>query len=673
MGTKATQKIFLAETVDDLTGLLEQHRALKITPADLLVVALEPEVKVYCKENGWNYVDTLPFFNNDSHKQVLKKSHHLTTLIRENLSFAAEPPVNNLFIDSFIFYSRFYINNFLRAIEILKGIKNKYGNVRAYAYSKNQAPGQNARKAAKPNPFMTKGDRFVGSLTEKYFRANRLKILSYSGSPEPRREKSRSRAIENILRPLLRTLFIMKLKQLSRYHPVFATAPTYNLDRVCRDIQAQFHDVGAVSDLPGTLSPRGYLGLFLKELLKPVTGKAAGRQLAFVPVHLFNPGCPGDREKELQKIKQSYQKFASRCRREFVYEDCSFWDEFNRKVEADLLETLADMHETAAGQRTFLEYLKPKLVLSAASTAKSQSWARVSRSLGIPALVIPQKTLLVPADEYAGIEEYYIGRAQVNDIFVNAAAQSPLITKYLKWSGYKGNIIQTGNLVFARLDEGKRKEKRAAFLEQIGRGQDIKIILWAPSMKTRRSRRFFVIETIDELTSAMEEVFEIVSRMENIHLVFRIHPGDAITEEQIYKLLSVPDNVSVSSSGAFEDVLAAADLLLSFSSTAVQEALINFIPVLLYDRWNRYNHLNVAAAAGSIPSAMAAAYYIRKKEHLAHSIRRILERHAGKNVSRELFKDYVFTEDFSPGFFDFVGRCLDLDRKKESGGILEGR
>jgi hypothetical protein len=146
--------------------------------------------------------------------------------------------------------------------------------------------------------------------------------------------------------------------------------------------------------------------------------------------------------------------------------------------------------------------------------------------------------------------------------------------------------------------------------------------------------------------------------MEDVHLVFRIHPGDAITKEEIYKLLPVPSNVSVSDSGTFEDVLAAADLLLSFSSTAVQEALINYIPVLLYDRWNRYNHLGAAGVEDPAAPGIAAAYYVHEKDRLAQGIRWILDRHAGEKVSRELFKDYVYTDDRSPRFFDFVEQCL---------------
>ena len=650
-------KIFLAEIVHELTGFLEHCTHTGLKPSDFTIVSLEPEVKVLCREKGLTYVDTLPFFNTRSHQRVLEKSHELTTLIRNNLSINVEKDLETVFIDTFIFYSRFYINNFLWIVEILKGIHEKYGKFNAFVYSRAVKTGGGPQT----NPYMIKRDKFVASLTAKFCKQHELPVhvIEEENAPVVEEKKINDGMFHNIMKTLARMIFKMKLKKFSRFNTVFATVPSYNLDRVCGDIQVQFPGALAVTDLQGAISSKGYFRLFVKELLKLVTGKAIDKGLTSVPVHLFNTGGTSVRAAGLIKIKDSYNTFTSKFQEVFEYEDCSFWEEFNRKVETDLLNVLAGIYEAAEGQRCFLHYLKPKLVLSPVSTAWSQSWAQVSGSMGISSLVIPQKTLLVPSTEFARIEERYIGRAQVTETFENAAAQSPLVTKYLEWSEYKGNTLESGNLIFARLNPQKRKERREAFLKEIAAAPDTKIIVWAPSMKTRRSRRFYVLESIDELTSAMEDVFDVVSRMENVHLVFRIHPGDAITKDEIYKLFSVPSNVSVSDSGSFESVLAAADLLLSFSSTAVQEALINYIPILLYDKWKRYNHLDAPVVEAAAPTAIAAAYYVHKKEHLVGCIRWILDQHSVKDIPVEIFKDYAFIDDRLLHFFQFVEECFN--------------
>ncbi len=660
------KKIVIAEFARELDVFLEYCRNNGTDPTHFLILALEPRVKAAAKKKGMAVIDTLPFFNTNSHQRVLLRSHELTSLIDKNLSFEVEASVNKVLLDTFIFYSRFYINNYLWIIEVMKGIKEVYGREGAVEVFVVQpvASGGNAESSftGSGNPYLTKRDRFVHSLVEKYCRANgmRVEVIKETGPGAVVEKRERGRRTAAFLETAARKLMQWKLQRFSQFPVVFTAVTSYNLDRVCRDIQALFPGVLAVTDTRAPASAGGYLKLCLKELKKQFTGggvhfTGAGMHDPLIPVpipvQLFSP--KENRELDRVKIKEAYKKFAAIHQGQWIYENCPFRDEFARKVETDLLDSLAGLLDTIVRQRTFLEYLKPRLVISPVSTGEYQGWAEAARSLHIPALVIPQKTLVVPKDEIARIEERYIGRAQVTDTFTNVAAQSPLVTKYLKWAGYSGNIVETGNLIFARLND---REKMG------GKMAGKKVIVWAPSMKTRKSRRFYVLESIDELLSAMEDVFAVVSRMEDVHLIFRIHPGDAITKDEIYSLLPVPANVSVSDSGTFEEVLALADLLISFSSTAAQEALINHIPILLYDKWRRYNHLDAEEIKNGIPAGVAAVYYIAEKEHLLTGLKWILEAHTkeGEGVSPDIFKEYAFLDDAEKfaNFSNFVEECI---------------
>lgn len=651
------KKIFITEFAEELNRFREYCNKNGINISEILVVALEPQVKAVCKENGMDYIDTLPFFNTDSHKRVLTKSHELTTLIEENLSFPMGVFDKKVAVDTFIFYSRFYINNFLWILEVMKGIKEKYPRAEVFVYQKE---GHKHAFSWGTDPYLAKRDRFVGPLVETFCRENRLKVTVIKETDttpgKPLLDESDTR---RYLRAAARALLTRKLARLSRVPTVFIAAPSYNLDRVCRDIQSVFPHVRAVVDAPAALSRKGYLKLCLKELLNLLPWPRKPKPLTSIPFQVFRSEDFGEHQDWYYSVKNSYRELASAHAGQFVYENCSFWQEFDKKVHADLLIVICGLILTAFAQRVFLRCLKPKLVISPVCTGDYHSWAEVSRYIGIPALVIPQKALAAPANAFAKIEERYIGRAQVTDTFENAAAQSPLVTKYLKWSGYKGNMIESGNLIFARYDPGKREKRRKVFFEEIS--GDKKIIVWAPSMKTRKSRRFYVLETIDELTGAMEDVFAVVSRLEDVHLVFRIHPGDAITKEEIYSLLPVPANVTVSDTRGFEDVLALADLLISFSSTAVQEALINHIPVLLYDKWKRYNHLDAVGTKNGTPTKVSAAYYIDEKDHLASSIKWILEEHTTKKVPPGIFKEYAFLDNDEKfhNFLNFVEQCIE--------------
>ena len=219
-------------------------------------------------------------------------------------------------------------------------------------------------------------------------------------------------------------------------------------------------------------------------------------------------------------------------------------EELERKVNGDLMAHLESLKRFGAAQDLFLRHLKPRLILSPVSVDAYQGWAEAGTRIGVPTLVIPQKGLVAPEEADARVEQHYIGRAQVTDDFQAAAAQTTLVNDYLHWAGYKGTILRTGNLIFSRPAPEKRAEKRQLLAP--GVTDDTRIIVYAPSMKSRKSRRFFVLETLDELLASLTELVEAVSLMENVHLIVRIHPGEPIKKKEIEALLPVPANVSIS-------------------------------------------------------------------------------------------------------------------------------
>ena len=648
---KEPGKCILMEFSGDVRALEDYCRKHGIDLSEFLIIALQPEVKTYCREKRLNCTDTLPFFDNDSHRRASEKSHRLITLIREELRLDPGYPG---YMDTFVYYARFYLNNFVWIIEVLKGIKNRYGDIEIDVFEPEQV------EAGPGSPFLLKKDRFAGTLAERYCRANNLgfkRLIGVSPTVKPESTKTGG-TFHRLARRLTAAVFGRVLKKLSQSSRavVFITMPGYNLDRICREIRARFPGMPfhCVTSLNGPQTSAGYL----KRCVNGLRGRM-DKEIIPVPTAVFEKTAPGgDGERRLLTgLKNSFDAFMNRWGEEFVYENCSVKEAFYRKVSGDLCGHLAELYRTFTGQMKFLEYLKPKLSISPVSTGAYQTMAQCGKLLGIPSLVIPQKGLVAPKTAPAQIEQSYIGKAQVTEDFDYAAAQSPMVYDYLKWAGYKGTIIQTGNLIFSKVDRSKRKEKRELFLPGIG--EDKKIIVYAPSMKSRKSRRFYVLETLDELLSSIADVAAAVSGIEDAHLVVRIHPAEPVKRSEIETLIDLPSNVSVSDKGTFEDILTAAHLLISFSSTSIQEALLNRVPVVLYDKWKRYNHLEAPRVEDSIPRNLSAAYYIDEPGFLSSSLRWILDNHTGKETREELFKDYIYPGDYREKFYDFVKQCCE--------------
>ncbi|MEK7287923.1 MAG: hypothetical protein AAB091_05140, partial [Elusimicrobiota bacterium] len=91
----------------------------------------------------------------------------------------------------------------------------------------------------------------------------------------------------------------------------------------------------------------------------------------------------------------------------------------------------------------------------------------------------------------------------------------------------------------------------------------------------------------------------------------------------------------------FLEVMAMADLLISFSSTAIEEALQNDIPVLLYGCGGRYLHVHTDNVLPSAHCKPAAVYAVRKAGDLAPALRQIQEM-LDRGLDRSHFELYRF-------------------------------
>jgi len=112
----------------------------------------------------------------------------------------------------------------------------------------------------------------------------------------------------------------------------------------------------------------------------------------------------------------------------------------------------------------------------------------------------------------------------------------------------------------------------------------------ATTLKAGRSLRLNITETLDEYLAGLTGLIEAVNQMDNVRLMIRPHPVCDLSNEELLGLLPSCARMTIYREGSFSEVLAKADLLVSYSSTCIEEALQNNIPVVLFDLWKRYNH-----------------------------------------------------------------------------------
>ena len=149
-------------------------------------------------------------------------------------------------------------------------------------------------------------------------------------------------------------------------------------------------------------------------------------------------------------------------------------------------------------------------------------------------------------------------------------AQTELAYSYLKNITKKKNILKTGNLIFS---------------SGISKGR--KNFLYAVTSRDFNNTHFFGIETFYEFFDNLKFLNN-YSKKNNLKIIVKLHPGVMYLNKELshfFKDLYF-------STDDIKKLLENSKAVISFSSTVIEDALNLKIPVILLDRWKRYNHFS---------------------------------------------------------------------------------
>ena len=439
----------------------------------------------------------------------------------------------------------------------------------------------------------------------------------------------------------LRTMtgrYLKGLRSVAGKKSVLVAMAGYHLDRLACEMPEQQSDlIPLVLDCDARPT---------RPTLEKATAKLLDQDSARFPLRVFLRCFQTEafREKAAGKAemtKASVHGALERCSGLCEYRGVSFYEELHEKILQGFVPLVVSLCRQGHALGRMLDHVKPSVVISPVSVAAYHLLGIQCRARNIPAMVIPHKTLVTPKNGIEQIEETHIARAQIGTECAYVAAQSPFAAKYCERSGYSGEVVNTGPLTWSRVNEKRRGEVREAFFGRSAKGGGV--VLYVPSMKSRASCRFHVVETLDEIFSSMSDIVHAVRELPGARLVVRLHPGGAIEAEDIRTLIDMDDSVVIHNRGPFEDALALADVVVSYSSTATEEALFNRIPLVLYDKWRRYNHLSAPEWQQDMHQGPSPAYYISAPTMLAEALRRILRNKiSGRVPCEEAARKYSY-------------------------------
>lgn len=642
--TLMPSKVYLVESLAEAQCLADHLVAHVTEPHDVLVVGLDPSARAFLMSKGVDCADTLPFFDNASHARAALGTQGLDELVRDDFDLDLRDGLQQSYKNRFSFLLLFFARHAITAIEVLDGILERHPNCVTIACC--------ASPASHP----------LTSVCE-HFCLNRDLRFDAIPAPEPRAAPNAKAGVavasfRRIEARLVAWSYVAVLRRLSRARTVlFATAGT-NIASIGHELRSRYRQVRHVYCRYDPYEPKNELIRTAFWYLASLIGAQPSNKLLTIPLSHFRPSRESaQRSTAREAISEHIARFMSDHRDRLTYRGVSYVDALASRQE-HLTDLLLRHYELGVAETHLLRLLRPAMILSPSGGQVFHVLGELSKRLGIPAIVVPMKTLTAPDNALEESGALEIGQDMLTEAYPIAVAQSQGAESYMRYVGYSGQIIRSGPLMRTRISDAQRAASRQRF--HAARGTPGHVVVYAPSMKP--AAPFHIVQTLDEVVSSMQDLAKAVAELPHTTLILRLHPNLARLQHDLPRLLDLSANTIVDAA-TYDDIdgaLALADVLVSNMSTTIEDALCNRVPVVIYDRWSRYNYLRAPIVMSSHPSAISPAYYVAAEEKLATTLAWVLANHeAGTEFSEAVMETYVYSESRTTAFHDFVQHILE--------------
>jgi len=653
-------KVVLLEFIDEAKYLLSKYGKDFFLCKDVVVICLYPKVGVFLKRKGIKSKDTLDYLDNDAQHRIVLKTEEITKLLMQNIHIEDGFGIKRGYEEECLHHLRMYINHFLCIIEILGGIKNKHQPIEFYCCLPKNRNGMYTN-----NVFIQNEERFLGFIARDFCRTNGI---SFNGHYLQTKKSNLFVSLTTALVSKIAQLIVLAeyglaiSKKHSDEKTIVVPAHSYNMGILLKQIKERHDRIRCVMVMDGMPSLKGEIfktRLILTNYLK----KFRKKNILNTVIFLDSIKCFFRKDFNQQNIiRKEFVNFRDtisyRLKEALFYEKVPFYSYLAEKIDNGLKKEMLNLQHNTLVLHGLLKRLQPKLLMAMYSRGIYHMMGELSHDLGFNSLSISHGTHVVPHNEFERIENYHLGTGVILNTFKYVAVQTPCANKFLDYHRDGRSRLICGPLLYAEVKKETRDKKRK---EILGAAQHKgRIIIHATTQKLRTGMRFHITETLDEYISGLADIVNAVNELDDVFFILRPHPACDLSEEDFYMSLPRCNRFKIINKGSFSDILSVGDLLISYSSTCIEEALQNRIPVILFDKWKRYNHFNIKETTQADTLNRQSAYYLTNPQLLVKSISRILDIFDTNPLQDGDLVDYKYPKQYRGRFFDFVSQALEL-------------
>lgn len=610
---------------DSLTGCQNYFNQQGVEAGqDDLFIALTPAVYAFLKKRKMSVENTLPYFSNASHKRLLTKSNEVVNWLREYIDFAdIGLGIENAYKDIFIFWFRFVIHYCLWINEVILNAIEKHNPDALVAVV--------SMDHQKTSLYIESDEGILGEVVAMGGKQRSLNVETYCAKKgiSLKDKIVNVRNMSNYIFKLVRAKIGKPKNRLNK--TIVFTTTSYRMDELAKQISGDEYCLLNNYFEPSIKIPTVLFGRY--------------RDIVVQQNHLMEQLCARIlSEKEI-----------------FSYRGINYASVVTRKISRDYTNFIFKIMFSSLLLDQELTNLNPAIVISNVSRVDDLVIAALCKKKQIPSLLISHGSHVKPKDEYECIEWGEHGKQFLSAPFSMIAVPTPTSNDYFDAFPTKSFIVKSKPITWGiQVD---KNAGRALFYKLFGENykkDKTNVIVHAGTPKSSNSLRFHVYETMDEYIQALVGLAKVVEQLDNMVLVIKFRPSKELDITTIKSLVPFSDKIKLSVDESLLDVLAMADLLVSFSSTAIDEALQNRIPVLLYGGNGRYQHISTDELKENEEIKDQAIYHISRSGILLEGIKDILNLYE-KGNKRHLFDKYVYSEGVINSFIDLINKGVNTN------------
>lgn len=571
-----------------------------------IVLAIFPSAQVALTELGIPFIKSNYLFEKKDHIEISKKSKNIIKLMREHFFLEDNVGVKHAYeTEFFSFFRHYYLHYCLSTLLILDNATNKFKlDLIICSYSV---------EPKDINKYLTHSSSMMGYIAQQYATKNNLKIIVEG---ENKREVTEQDDQNILIRKLVFETQLFLYKYLSKdKNIIWATHSAYNIPRVANYLRYKINDallVGGLLDKKSKL-----LSLFIDR--------------KFYKFYKFPPPTS---KKEVSFFIRSYfettkiiSDIIKRKKNVFSFKNVEMHDLFMDYINNGLKNQIKETFNGSKAFSRIVSLKKPSFLISNQAASYHYAIGEICKKENIKGLLISHGSHVPQVCSEITYEINEHSRYMVNTHYPFVSAQTTWTKRFLEeQKDLVSKPIDTGPLLFSKQDFNVNySDLRKNTFQQHHKK---KIILHAATPFGWNYFHPLINLTLDEYVDHINDLIQSVDEMSEVFLAVRIRMKSfhGMSMEQIKSLFIKSECYAIYTEGSFEDYLLISDLLVSFSSTTIEEALQNKIPVLQYDPFNRYSHIP-AEKIKTDGFSISPIYYISNQKDLYWGIDWIVKHH----------------------------------------------